>query len=94
MKKLLLALIAVSAFVAFNADARYYRNSNCGSCVKSCAPKCEVIEEACPQPPCCVKYARVTFPAQKKTFIRHEWVCPTDCIEEGQQQNYTTNLVQ
>lgn len=81
MKKLLLAVFAVAALFAVDADARYY-NRSCGACPKTKC--CERVEEAaCPQPPCCVKYARVTFPATKVKHVSYSWECPTDCSEEA-----------
>ena len=77
MKKLLLALMVLGGLVA-DASARYC-GSSCGT--RSCAPACEVVEEPCGQPPCCLTAVQV--PARKKTFIRHEWVCPIGCTESG-----------
>jgi hypothetical protein len=84
MKKLLLAVIAVAALFAVDANAYYRRgyNASCGSCPKTRC--CERVEEApCAPPPCCVKYARVTFPATKVKHVSYSWECPSDCSEEA-----------
>lgn len=82
MKKLMLALFAIAALVALEADARWGKCGTraCGSNYK-CAERVE--EQACPVAPCCVKYARVTFPAKRVKHISYSWECPDDCTEEG-----------
>lgn len=81
MKKLMLALFAMGALVALDADA--YRRG----CRTSCGvqTKCNerVEEQACEPAPCCVKYARVTFPATRVKHVSYSWECPTDCVEEN-----------
>ncbi|HEX2978083.1 MAG TPA: hypothetical protein VHO47_03110 [Candidatus Babeliales bacterium] len=79
MKKLVLAALAVAALFAFEADARY----GCNTCPKKrcCAER--VVEEACPQAPCCVRYVRVEEPAQRTKHVSYSWECPSDCATEA-----------
>jgi hypothetical protein len=92
MKKLMLALFfALLGLAVSDAEARYRRcYDNCNPCEKvceeSCKPKCckvdFVEEEACPEPPCCVRYVRVEEPALVTKHVSYSVACPTGCTAE------------
>lgn len=88
MKKILLvALFALLGLSFVDADARYYRNGGCGSCpAKSCASDCEVIEEPCGLPPCCL--TAVEVPARKIKHVSYSWVCPTGCRRTDMESSF------
>ena len=96
MKKIMLTLLAIAGFVAFDAAAGYrncYKRCQrtCDTacvervCEKSCGP-CKVdriIEQPCPEAPCCVRYVKVEEPAMVTKHIDYSWACPTGCSEEN-----------
>ena len=89
MKKLLLVtLIALGmGLVVADASARY---NNCGSCntcpKKSCYDACEVVEEVCPTPPCCL--TAVEVPAKKVKHVSYSWYCPKGCRTTGMESGF------
>ncbi len=89
MKKLLLVtLIALGmGLVVADASARY---NNCNTCAKpcrtSCHDACEVIEEPCGLPPCCL--TAVEVPAKKVKHISYSWYCPKGCRTTGMDSSF------
>lgn len=96
MVALLLAVLGLSVMDTSAFYRRCWRNNNCNRCEKRCEPKCEracepcarpckvdfVEEEACPQPPCCVRYVRVEEPAEVTKHVNYTVACPTGCTPE------------
>jgi hypothetical protein len=83
MKKLLLAAVAFVALFAMSADARHYKSCNtCPTKVAKCCKE-KVLEEACPVPPCCVRYVRVEEPAIRTKHVSYSWECPSSCATEA-----------
>lgn len=86
MKKfLLVTLFALGLGLAVvDVSARY--NNNCGSCAKSCHQECEVIEEPCGLPPCCL--TAVEVPARKVKHVSYSWYCPKGCRTTGMDSSF------
>ena len=94
MKKLMLTLLTLVGFVAFEATAGYsrcYKRSSCSPCrvepvcETACAEACKVdriVESACPDVPCCVRYVKVEEPALITKHISYSWECPSGCTPE------------
>ena len=87
MKKLLLVtLIALGMGLAVE-NASAYRNGGCNTCPKrSCHQECEVIEEPCGLPPCCL--TAVEVPAKKVKHISYSWYCPKGCRTTGMDSSF------
>lgn len=95
MKKIMLTLLALLGFVAFEATAggyRCYRRSRCERpcvekvCETACPSPCKVdkiVEAPCPEAPCCVRYVKVEEPAIVTKHISYSWECPSGCSEEN-----------
>ncbi len=87
MKKLLLVTLFTLGLglAVVDADARY-RNSNCGTCARSCETACEVIEEPRPTPPCCL--TAVEVPAKAVKHISWSYYCPKGCRSTGGESSF------
>ena len=88
MKKIVLATLVALALglVVTDASARYRNYNNCGSCAKSCEDECEVREEACGIPPCCL--TAVEVPARKVKHVSYSWKCPTGCRRTDMESSF------
>ncbi|MGE0206481.1 MAG: hypothetical protein AB7R69_01385 [Candidatus Babeliales bacterium] len=92
MKKLMLALAIFAAAASAEAGYRncYTRGTCKTSCVERvCEPKCSpckvdrIVEQPCPEAPCCVRYVKVEEPAIITKHISYSWACPSGCSEEN-----------
>ena len=90
MKKLLLVTLIALGMGLVVADASAARYNNCNTCAKpcrtSCHDACEVIEEPCGLPPCCL--TAVEVPAKKVKHISYSWYCPKGCRTTGMDSSF------